>query len=182
MNISDKRAIAFTAFYIKTPGCWEWTGAQAKDGYGVYHSGRKTLKAHRVAYFLAAGPFDETLMVCHRCDNRICVRPDHLFLGTAKDNTQDAIAKGRVASGDRSGMARSEVRAKLSTTKKLWHAANPGAEAGENNRSAKLTLAQVCEIRQRYERGSVSQAALAAEYGIAQTTVSAVVRGKRWGA
>jgi hypothetical protein len=75
----------------KTENCWEWTGALTPNGYGrLAHEG-----AHRVAYRLTYGDFDQGLFVCHRCDNPKCVRPDHLFLGTQFDNMRDCSTKGR---------------------------------------------------------------------------------------
>ena len=85
--------------------CWEWTAARQTNGYGrIMHNGRPTA-AHRVAWELVNGPIPEGMSVLHRCDNRICVRPEHLFLGTYKDNSDDKIAKGRAryATGDRNG-------------------------------------------------------------------------------
>jgi hypothetical protein len=79
-------------------GCWEWTANTNNQGYGFIGSGppqRKPLLAHRVSFEIAFGPIATGMCVLHRCDNPLCVRPDHLFLGTLRDNTQDSIAKGR---------------------------------------------------------------------------------------
>ena len=81
----------------KTDGCWEWTAATDKDGYGVLGVGRKLLKAHRISYMLAydVTPEFDDMLVCHTCDNPLCVNPSHLFLGTNKDNVVDSVKKGR---------------------------------------------------------------------------------------
>lgn len=76
----------------KTDGCWLWKGVRFPTGYGL--SSCHTY-AHRMAWELTYGRIPAKLFVCHHCDNPPCVRPDHLFLGTAKDNTQDAVRKGR---------------------------------------------------------------------------------------
>jgi len=80
----------------KTENCWLWMGARTKLGYGQ-RGGRKTGRryTHRLSWEMRFGPIPEGLCVLHHCDNPPCVNPDHLFLGTKKDNTQDMIAKGR---------------------------------------------------------------------------------------
>jgi hypothetical protein len=88
-------------------GCWEWTGVvnHARGGYGQFSSRRlggcATRRAHRVAWILTYGPVVDGLCVLHRCDNRVCVRPGHLFLGTRSDNGADMRAKGRSLAGER---------------------------------------------------------------------------------
>lgn len=78
----------------KTETCWLWT-AGAPMGYGAFALGQKKVKAHRFSWELAYGRPDPALDVCHRCDNPLCVRPDHLFLGTARDNIRDMFEKKR---------------------------------------------------------------------------------------
>jgi len=76
-------------------GCWLWGGYLKPDGYGrVRLHGTKWL-AHRAVYELMVGPIPEGVQVCHSCDNPSCVRPDHMFLGSQRDNVQDCIKKGR---------------------------------------------------------------------------------------
>lgn len=78
-------------------GCWLWDGRYSKSGYGTLGGGRKgeRVQAHRLMWEAVNGPIPGGLLVCHRCDVRGCVNPDHLFVGTAKDNTRDMMVKGR---------------------------------------------------------------------------------------
>jgi hypothetical protein len=134
------------------PGCWIWKGHIVNTGYGALRiggGGSPIIGAHRASWELSYGPVPDGLFVLHRCDVRLCVRPTHLFLGTAADNSADMVRKGRGR----------------------W----PGPKTplrGESHPMAKLTLAQVQEIRRRYRAGGITQAHLGAEYGVDQTTVS----------
>jgi hypothetical protein len=86
-------------------GCWEWTAARTAKGYGCFRFGsRGSARAHRVAYELFVGPIPDGLLVCHHCDNPSCVNPDHLYVGTQKQNRQDAVLRNRTARGAENGM------------------------------------------------------------------------------
>jgi hypothetical protein len=132
--------------------CWLWTGYIRENGYGVFTVKGKEYKAHRLSYFIEHGRIDNDRLVLHRCDVRDCVNPAHLFLGTPKDNSQDAVSKGR--------------------NTKLY---------GEQNGKAKLTRAAVLAIRRMCQRGGVYQKTVAKQFGVSEATVSYVVNGGRWG-
>ena len=81
----------------QSEGCWEWVAGKQRQGYGqIEYKGRRFL-AHRLAYLLHYGALEQNLCICHKCDNKACCNPKHLFMGTQKDNTQDCINKGRAA-------------------------------------------------------------------------------------
>jgi hypothetical protein len=147
----------FWAKVERTKGCWLWkasrTSAQKRYGQFAVATGRRPGKcrvAHRVAWELTYGPIPAGMVVCHSCDNGLCVRPDHLFLGTPRANNQDMMAKGRHL----------PVRG----------ASHPGA---------KLTEAAVAEIRRRAAQGE-SQGQLARAYAVAPSLVGRVINGQSW--
>lgn len=138
--------------------CWEWTASRDDLGYGFFRMfpGVPMWKAHRASWAINHGPIPDGLAVLHACDNPPCVNPNpgHLFLGTLSDNTQDALAKGR------------------------WN--RTPTHYGETSPKARLTAAQVDEIRCRYAAGESNQRELGEEFGICQTQVGRIVRRVHW--
>lgn len=145
----------FWAKVDKTCECWEWTGCIIRNGYGQFWMG-KHIYSHRYSYIIHH-PITidlwehREICVCHRCDNRKCVNPAHLFLGSCGDNMKDCVAKGRWA----------DVR-------------------GAKNPFSKLTEKQVREIRTRYATGNLLRRQLALEYGITTGTIKDIIQRRSW--
>lgn len=93
--MNEKQLVKFWDKIDKTPSCWIWKGTKNRKGYGMFTVNKKSYRASRLSYMLSMGEFNIKLLVCHKCDNTSCVNPSHLFLGTAKDNWQDMVSKGR---------------------------------------------------------------------------------------
>lgn len=140
---------------IELGPCWLWLGAQTDNGYGLRWIDGKRVRAHRAAYQAATGTDPGDLMVCHKCDNRLCVRPDHLYLGTNTDNIGDMVRRRR-------------HRSALSPQATL---------RGERNPMSKLSDEQVAQILAL--RGVKRQRDIAVQFGITEDYVSQLMRGYR---
>jgi hypothetical protein len=142
--------------------CWLWQANKNNMGYGMIRFGGKIDKvlAHRVSYFLRNGPISDEICVLHRCDTPACVNPDHLFLGTKKDNNDDMTRKGRRRWGHNP----------------LYP---PPIHRGEAANSAKLTEAQVLEIRALMAAGATGPQ-MAIKFGIARSTANRIKRRFGW--
>ncbi len=157
--------------------CWLWTGTIAGKGYGYfslfYAGDHARIGAHRYAYWQLVGPPGE-LFVCHTCDTPNCVNPVHLFLGTNTDNMADMKRKGRGALGDRNG---TRTHPEKVVRGDRHRAAHPVVLRGEDHPLARLTAAQVEEIRRRKAE---PRKVLALEFGISLTHLGDVIRGVKW--
>ena len=104
---SDETRLRFVGWLVNENGCWEWAGRLDKKGYGVLATLHKRQAfAHRTAYEVWNGPIEEGLSVCHSCDNPKCINPEHLWLGTQRDNLQDMTRKQR---GNTTKLSRDEI-------------------------------------------------------------------------
>lgn len=160
----------FWRFVEKTDGCWLWTGSLDTNGYGLLRDDAgKSTGAHRFSYRLHTGPIAPKEQVCHSCDVRRCVRPDHLWTGTARANTQDAIDKGRFPFA---GLNPNWLKTR---------------QRGEKHVRARLTEEQVRQIRHDYRPAAcgpgtkpTSMRGLARTYGVSKAVIQQIVNGAIW--
>lgn len=142
----------FWAKVNKTDGCWLWTGFLGQNGYGRISRGGRYGKddgAHRISWELHFGPIPDDMWVCHHCDNPACVRPDHLFLGRARDNVADKIRKGRSSMGHRNAGAKL-TQEDVESIRHLAAAGVPQVTIAAKFGVSRSTVSAVV-LRQRYQ-------------------------------
>lgn len=132
--------------------CWEWQSRVGDRGYGRIRYDGRDRRSHRVAYEVANRGIPEGAWVLHKCDNKTCVNPAHLYAGNPKDNTQDSIEAGT-------------------------HPFHTQFKQGDPSPNRRLSREDVEEIRRRYESTDATQSDIANDYDVTQATISKAVRG-----
>jgi hypothetical protein len=179
-NDTPKWTVRFWSHVDTSGDCWLWTAFLDKRGYGLFAvTHRAQRRAPRVAYELTYGSIPDGLLVCHRCDNPSCVRPDHLFLGTPAENSKDMVVKGRAATGAKNG-TRTQPERKPRGERHGRHTMPERSARADRHGSAKLTWDDVRAIRAKYALGGTSCRRLATEYGVNHSTIHGIVTGKNW--
>lgn len=152
-------------------GCWIWHASVTAFGYGRYALSGRSVQAHRVAYERTNGPVGD-LCVLHRCDVPACVNPDHLFVGTRRDNNADMCAKGR----HRRGIFPADAAV---VRGEAWRRCHPRIARGSQFCTAKIGESDVPKIREMLA-GGISQSETARRLRIPRHIINRIARGKNW--
>ncbi len=148
---------SFEKHVIRKEGCWDWKGPISNNGYPVM-SCRRGIgpdRGHKASYVIHKGPVPQFMHVCHTCDNRRCTNPDHLWIGTHKENNDDKMRKGRA------------------------NCPAPPLKVGSENGSAKLDEIKVKQIKILIKNGRSSYS-IGKEFGVSKTTIRRIKNGINW--
>lgn len=159
--VSENLRLRFWEKVQKTETCWKWTAATVV-GYGTLGRGGShggNVLAHRLSWELHYGTIPPGLYVCHHCDNRLCVRPDHLWLGTAADNMRDMEQKGRRPLGE--DYERSRLTAEIVRTLRQTQTRGKGSWT-------------------KHPKSNPTYQDLADQYGVSEATIRDAVQGRTW--
>jgi hypothetical protein len=150
----DQKLIRYKEIFekkvVRKEGCWGWKSPAGSAGYGHLGFKKYLTTAHRLSWIIHNGSIPEDLWVLHKCHNPICSNPDHLYLGTPKDNTRDMILAGRAVYNQQS------------------------------SKNAKLTLEQAKEIKHLLATTDLSQYEIAKKFNVGRGTVQDIKRNKMW--
>lgn len=162
-----------------TTGCWEWSGTKNNHGYGMMGVCTDAILVHRYSWMHHYGEIPDGLIVCHKCDNPPCANPEHLFLGTHKDNVHDKILKGRDINTRNALKSTNALKTKNTLRAKgVLKVKDPSKARSRSD--TKLTPEQVKEIKFLL-RGGVKQAHVAKQFSVSRTTIMFINQGKTWG-
>lgn len=150
MKISLQQRFERYVFYGSPCGCHYWISAVSSGGYGCIWVNRKPAIASRIAYLIYKGEIPDGLCVLHQCDNKLCVNPDHLFLGTIDENNKDRAKKGRTI-----------------------------ARSGSLSNNSKLNEIDIPVIRELY-KGGLTMIQLAESFNVSSYTIYSIINKKTW--
>jgi len=150
-KIKEKDIIRFWSKVVKTKDCWNWTASLDSYGYGQIGINGRLVLSHRISYELSFGKIPKGISILHTCDNRRCIRPQHLYSGTQFDNMRDMVLRGR----------RADTR-------------------GEKNPHSKITSKEILKIRRLYAKGDTTHHKLADMFGLSYGYISYIIRRISW--